>query len=96
MFGKKKNQDKKLKEPEYLVRMRAELNDLCMKLDKLAAFEESDDFKKLNAYQRDLMVAQYGAMLAYRNVLNIRISYEQKTFVAKVANAAIPQVQKGK
>lgn len=77
----------KVKEPEYITRLHEELAQLCDRLDKLAEFETSDQFKQLNNYQKDLLVAQYGAMLAYRNVLNIRTRYEEQAFKAKAAEA---------
>jgi hypothetical protein len=77
----------KVKEPEHITRLHEELAQLCDRLDKLTKFEMTDQFKTLNNYQKDLLVAQYGAMLAYRNVLNIRTSYEEQVFKAKAAAA---------
>lgn len=74
------------KKPEYITRLQEELAQLCDRLDKLAKFETTDQFRKLNSYQKDLLVAQYGAMLAYRNVLNIRASYEEQAFKAQSVN----------
>ena len=91
MFGKKKTQPTttttKNETPGYIVRMREEIREVNDRLQKLAAFETTETLRKLNNYQKDLLVAQYGAMLAYRNVLNIRISYEESAFKAKSASA---------
>ena len=78
---------KKVKEPEYVKRMLAELKDLTEKIEKLEAFVQKDDFKKLNAYQRDLMIGQHGAMIAYRNLLHLRYTYEKQAVIVAAAQA---------
>ena len=91
MFGKKKTQPTtttKNETPDYIVRLREEIREVNDRLQKLAAFETTKTFKKLSAYQKDLLVAQYGAMLAYRNVLNIRCSFETKLWEAAMQGAA--------
>ena len=88
MFGKKKNQKKNEtanETPGYIARMREELREVNDRLQKLAEFETTEIFKKLSPYQKDLLVAQYGAMLAYRNVLNIRCSFETQLWKAAIA-----------
>ena len=85
---------KKVKKPEYIIRLQDEIAQLCDRLDKLAKFETTEQFKKLNNYQKDLLVAQYGAMLAYRNVLNIRISYEETAFKAAAAAELVKKDEK--
>ena len=84
----------KVKKPEYITRLQDEIAQLCDRLDKLAKFETTEQFKKLNSYQKDLLVAQYGAMLAYRNVLNIRISYEETAFKAAAAAELVKKDEK--
>ena len=74
--------------PDYIVRLREEIREVNDRLHKISEFETTKTFKKLSAYQKDLLVAQSGAMLAYRNILNIRCYIETKHWEAAMQGAA--------
>lgn len=58
----------------YLKRVIAERKELLDKLDKLKQFMSKDDFQKLEADERFLLMLQSEAMEKYANVLYMRIS----------------------
>jgi hypothetical protein len=59
-------------------RMYIELSELTEKTSKLYAFFETDIFKNLAITKQNLMRAQYGAMMAYKEILAERIRIEKQ------------------
>lgn len=57
----------------YLDRMHTELKELTDKLDKLFKFFPTDTYNSLPELEKQLLQAQYGAMLSYDNILAARI-----------------------
>ena len=56
-----------------------EQNDLFEKIDKLDLFiDNKSNFEKLNEANRQLLLAQKSAMLAYGKILEVRISLFNK------------------
>ena len=56
-----------------------EQNDLFEKIDKLDLFiDNKSNFEKLNEVNRQLLLAQKSAMLAYGKILEVRISLFNK------------------
>lgn len=67
------------KEPDYLVRMRQEGEELSERLNKLQAFVEKNPiFGEMSQDERTLMIEQGAAMENYLYVLNQRIKLCQK------------------
>lgn len=62
-----------MKDNEALERVKEELIDLSRKLGKLRLFMESDKYKTLNEFSKDLLQAQCSVMSAYANILIMRI-----------------------
>ena len=59
----------------FVERMIKESKELSEKIEKLRVFLfESEESKKLSAFEHSLLLRQYNAMDDYRYVLNIRIS----------------------
>ena len=63
----------------FLDRMNIELKDLTDKLDKLFKFFPTEAYNSLPTFEKQLLKAQYGAMLSYNNILAtcIRVSEER-------------------
>jgi len=61
--------------PAYVERMKKEVKKLRKKIDKLVDFvvTESDEYKELNQFDKDLLDAQGAAMVTYANILEIRV-----------------------
>ena len=59
MFAKKKTQPTttttKNETPDYIVRLREEIREVNDRLHKISEFETTKTFKKLSAYQKDLL-----------------------------------------
>lgn len=62
--------------PNFVNRMLFERIDLQEKIDKLDNFIDGDKFNKLPEMAQDLLIAQYNAMIAYLEILEIRIKFE--------------------
>lgn len=62
----------------YIDRMLIEESDLNEKIEKLGAFIDSDKFECLSAQKKNLLRAQYAAMISYRWILVERIRVEQE------------------
>ena len=54
-------------------RLEKEHEELLNKANKLSAFIESEHFKKLDQLNQHLLVLQSNTMMAYLNVLSIRL-----------------------
>lgn len=62
----------------FLDRLRIELMELSDKQDKLNKFFDTEIFKGLPKQKQTLLQAQFGAMLAYSQILVERIRIEEK------------------
>lgn len=58
---------------DYQMRVRSEQDDLILKLKKLNAFIQSDQFDLLPDINALLLASQQGAMMAYLGILNLRV-----------------------
>lgn len=65
--------------PEHVVRMQAERSDLGGRLDRLAAFLETEKFSELPAADQGLLRAQASAMQTYLSILTKRIERQTQT-----------------
>lgn len=57
--------------------MMEEFKELTIRMANLTNFINSDTYKQLGDTERSLLVAQYGAMMSYSKVLEIRIALER-------------------
>ena len=64
----------------FLERLHIEAEELAEKQDKLNAFIGSDKFKELTWEHQRLLEAQFGAMLSYLTILQIRIELLTPTY----------------
>lgn len=62
----------------FLDRLEIELTELSNKQDKLNKFFDTDIFKSLPKQKQTLLQAQFGAMLAYSQILVERIRLEEE------------------
>ena len=58
---------------DYKIRMVNEASELKLKIEKLESFLWGEDFEKLNATHKTLLIEQLAHMKAYSNVLYMRI-----------------------
>jgi len=63
-------------EPEYVIRMRIELENLQIRVTALGQFIDSDMYHNLGFSEQRLMAAQYGAMMAYEQILGVRLNIQ--------------------
>jgi len=66
----------KVKE-DFVVRMEEEQAALKEKLLKLHTFIETEKFRTLDSYQKQLLIRQYEAMTIYFETLTVRLSLNQ-------------------
>ncbi len=73
---------------DRLVKEQSKLN---KKIDKLYRFleEEGEDYKKLLVLDQDLLMTQHAAMVAYLNVLDIRLKRLKESAANKLASKII-------
>lgn len=50
-----------------------ELNELNQKIKKLSIFLDSEEIKKIDEFQQELLNMQYDAMVDYQSCLNARL-----------------------
>ena len=62
----------------FLDRLEIELTELSNKQDKLNKFFDTDIFKSLPKQKKTLLQAQFGAMLAYSQIIVERIRVEEE------------------
>ena len=62
----------------FIERLLNEQSELNERLEKLQAFQATEDFLKLEAVQQSLLNVQANAMATYSQVLAERISWLQK------------------
>lgn len=60
----------------HLERVREELTELCDRLEKLAGFFDTPDFRGLNHEYRSTMSTQFLAMSQYAACLRLRLALE--------------------
>lgn len=70
------NVSSKQPHPDFVNRMFAERADLQDKIVKLDAFIDGDKFNELPIVKKELLVAQYNAMLTYLGILEMRLKVE--------------------
>lgn len=58
----------------FYLRLTAERADLAQKVEKLQAFLDPDNYKKIDSKQQSLLVSQLAAMTDYLRVLDERIA----------------------
>ena len=63
-----------MEEISFVDRMRKELYELTDRVDKLEDFLYSAKYNALEKEQKDLLDAQYSAMVAYLRILTIRLT----------------------
>lgn len=61
----------------FLNRMEVELEELQEKQDKLNKFFDTETFKSLSDKEKNLLHAQFGAMVSYSSILIERIRFEK-------------------
>ena len=61
------------KKPAFIVRIIDELKELHKKRTKLEDFIDTEAFSSFNKIQRGLLNVQAGAMLAYEQILSLRL-----------------------
>lgn len=61
-------------ETSFIDRMRKELYELTDRIDKLEGFLYSAKYSALEEEQKNLLDAQYSAMVAYLRILTIRLT----------------------
>lgn len=61
----------------FIDRLKIELNELAEKQRKLSEFLQSDRLNSLSRGEQVLLEAQFGAMIAYLNILKLRISLSE-------------------
>ena len=66
-------QEKIMIDNSWIGRLVTEKEELIAKLDKLSKFIDSGFFEELGEVDKKLFLAQYGAMIAYENILTIRL-----------------------
>ncbi len=59
--------------PEWETRLRIELEELQGRLNKLSIFVDGEVFTSLSFTEQRLLSAQYGAMMAYEQILVVRL-----------------------
>jgi hypothetical protein len=64
----------KMEEISFIDRMRKELYELNDRIDKLEDFLHSAKYSALEEEQKNLLDAQYSAMVAYLRILTIRLT----------------------
>lgn len=64
----------KMEEISFIDRMRKELYELNDRIDKLEGFLYSAKYSALEEEQKNLLDAQYSAMVAYLRILTIRLT----------------------
>lgn len=75
-WGPKEYVETKFKKADTFVdRLKIEFDELSDKKDKLNKFFDTDTYKNLSGTERTLLQAQFGAMLAYSQILIARIAY---------------------
>lgn len=63
-----------MEEISFIDRMRKELYELNDRIDKLESFLYSAKYSALEEEQKNLLDAQYSAMVAYLRILTIRLT----------------------
>lgn len=58
---------------ELLIKLHKEEQELIHKINKLAKFRESDDYKNLSVYHKGLLDIQLNAMKTYLEVIMARV-----------------------
>ena len=80
--------------PPYLHRLRTEYLELTARLDKLAAFIDGPEFRKLPPEGSTILNQQYDAMERYSEILSVRLVSADPTF-ATDRNPELTAARKG-
>ncbi len=65
---------------EHIERMKEEHKQLMEKVTKLKDFRTSEQFKKLDTLQQQMIIIQYTTMISYIETLATRIGYDEYVY----------------